>query len=134
MPHEVVGRRAGDVLDLTAKPDRANKELQWKTELTIDDACKDLWKWTTENPFGFNIENYSWKEFDGFNNRLHSFVAGDLKVNLANRGALIQAITLKGSIWSKLMIMLKISNLKLTHFSVPLLVDMPIEFPMENLN
>lgn len=97
LPHEVVGRRAGDVLDLTAKPDRANKELQWKTELAIDDACKDLWKWTTENPFGFNIENYSWKEFDGFNNRLHSFVAGDLKVNLANRGALIQAITLKDS-------------------------------------
>ena len=28
---------------------------------------------------------------------MHSFVAGDLKVNLANRGALIQAITLKGS-------------------------------------
>lgn len=96
LPYEIVGRRAGDVLDLTAKPDRANKELEWKAELNIDDACKDLWKWTTENPYGFKIENYTWSQFDGYNNRLHTFVSGPLKVSLANRGALIQAVELDG--------------------------------------
>ena len=33
---------------------RANAELNWKTELTLEDACKDLWKWTENNPEGYN--------------------------------------------------------------------------------
>lgn len=53
LPYEVVARREGDVLDLTARPDRANKELNWKAELDMDDACRDLWKWTTLNPYGY---------------------------------------------------------------------------------
>jgi UDP-glucose 4-epimerase len=35
LPYEVVGRRAGDVLDLTANPSRANKELGWKADRTL---------------------------------------------------------------------------------------------------
>jgi UDP-glucose 4-epimerase len=54
LPYEVVERRQGDVLDLTANPTLANKELQWKTELTLEDACADLWKWTENNPEGYN--------------------------------------------------------------------------------
>ena len=53
MPYEVVGRRPGDVLDLTANPSRANEELRWKTEYTLEDACKDLWRWTENNPQGY---------------------------------------------------------------------------------
>lgn len=53
LPYEVVDRRPGDVLDLTAKPDLANKELQWKTELTLEDACQDLWRWVSKNPRGY---------------------------------------------------------------------------------
>lgn len=53
LKYEVVGRRAGDVLDLTAKPTRANEELGWKTELTLEDACRDLWKWVSNNPRGY---------------------------------------------------------------------------------
>jgi UDP-glucose 4-epimerase len=53
LPYEVVGRRAGDVLDLTANPARANEELNWKTELTLEDACQDLGKWTSNNPRGY---------------------------------------------------------------------------------
>ena len=37
LPYEVAPRRAGDVLDLTANPTLANKELDWKTELTLED-------------------------------------------------------------------------------------------------
>lgn len=53
LPYEVVGRRAGDVLNLTADPRRANKELDWHAKLTLEDACKDLWRWTENNPDGY---------------------------------------------------------------------------------
>lgn len=53
LPYEVVGRRDGDVLDLTSNPSRANKELGWKTERTLEQACEDLWKWTRNNPEGY---------------------------------------------------------------------------------
>jgi UDP-glucose 4-epimerase len=53
LPYEVVARRQGDVLDLTANPTLANKELGWKTERTLYDACEDLWRWTKNNPEGY---------------------------------------------------------------------------------
>lgn len=56
LKYEVVGRRAGDVLDLTANPARANEELGWKTELTLENACEDLWRWVSNNPKGYRQE------------------------------------------------------------------------------
>jgi UDP-glucose 4-epimerase len=53
LPYEVVGRRAGDVLNLTANPTRANKELGWEAKRTLVDACEDLWRWTENNPQGY---------------------------------------------------------------------------------
>ena len=53
LKYEVVGRRAGDVLNLTAQAKRANEELGWKAEKTLEDACVDLWKWTENNPQGY---------------------------------------------------------------------------------
>ncbi|RFU27309.1 hypothetical protein B7463_g9019, partial [Scytalidium lignicola] len=53
LSYDIVGRRAGDVLDLTANPKRANEELGWKTELTLEDACEDLWRWVSNNPKGY---------------------------------------------------------------------------------
>jgi len=56
LPYEVVDRRQGDVLNLTANPALANKELGWKTELTLEDACADLWRWVENNPQGYRQE------------------------------------------------------------------------------
>jgi UDP-glucose 4-epimerase len=56
LPYEVVGRRQGDVLDLTSNPKRANRELGWKTTRTMGDACESLWKWTRNNPQGYREE------------------------------------------------------------------------------
>ena len=56
LPYQVVGRRAGDVLDLTANPKRANTELGWKAERSLEDACEDLWRWTRNNPQGYRQE------------------------------------------------------------------------------
>jgi UDP-glucose 4-epimerase len=53
LPYQVVGRRDGDVLDLTANPSLANKELGWKAVRTLEDACEDLWRWTSNNPQGY---------------------------------------------------------------------------------
>jgi UDP-glucose 4-epimerase len=54
LPYKVEARRQGDVLDLTANATLANKELGWKTELTLEDACADLWRWTENNPEGYD--------------------------------------------------------------------------------
>lgn len=53
MAFEVVGRREGDVLNLTADATRAKEELGWTTKKTLEDACADLWKWTEANPQGY---------------------------------------------------------------------------------
>jgi len=53
LPYEVHPRRPGDVLDLTARPERARLELRWKAERSLDDACTDLWRWVKANPKGF---------------------------------------------------------------------------------
>jgi UDP-glucose 4-epimerase len=53
LKYEVVGRRPGDVLDLTANPTRANQELGWKAKHTLEEACADLWRWTENNPQGY---------------------------------------------------------------------------------
>jgi UDP-glucose 4-epimerase len=53
LPYEVAPRRDGDVLDLTSNPTRANRELGWKAEYTLVDACEDLWRWTKNNPQGY---------------------------------------------------------------------------------
>lgn len=53
LPYEVVARRPGDVLDLTANPALANQELQWKTEIPMEKACEDLWRWVHNNPGGY---------------------------------------------------------------------------------
>lgn len=53
LPYEIAERRDGDVLDLTAKPDRANTELKWSAKLSMKDACEDLWRWSTKYPQGY---------------------------------------------------------------------------------
>ncbi len=41
LPYKVVGRRAGDLAEIYADPAKAEKELGWKTELTVEDAMRD---------------------------------------------------------------------------------------------
>jgi UDP-glucose 4-epimerase len=38
-------RRPGDVEKIWADPTKAVKELNWKTELSLEDALRDAWKW-----------------------------------------------------------------------------------------
>lgn len=41
LPYQIVARRPGDLAEIYADPTKAQKELNWHTELTIDDAMRD---------------------------------------------------------------------------------------------
>ena len=53
LPYEVMPRRAGDVAESYADPAKANAELGWSTQKSIDDMCADTWRWQSQNPQGF---------------------------------------------------------------------------------
>lgn len=42
LPYTVVPRRAGDLAEFYADPSKAKRELDWHTELTIEDAMRDV--------------------------------------------------------------------------------------------
>ena len=44
IPYKVVARREGDLPAYFAKPDLANKALQWKTKRSIESMCESAWK------------------------------------------------------------------------------------------
>ena len=45
LPFRIGSRRAGDVEQVYAGVEKANKVLGWKSELTLEDALKDAWRW-----------------------------------------------------------------------------------------
>ncbi|KAG6332419.1 hypothetical protein ID866_6670 [Astraeus odoratus] len=51
--YEIIGRRRGDVPDLTADPALAEKELGFKASQSLEVMCRDLWNWQTKNPNGY---------------------------------------------------------------------------------
>lgn len=53
VPYQIAPRRAGDLPSFYANADLAFAELGFKTEKTIDDMCKDTWRWQSKNPNGF---------------------------------------------------------------------------------
>lgn len=53
VPYKIVERRPGDIASCFASADKANNELGWKAEKSIDQACADAWKWQSQNPDGF---------------------------------------------------------------------------------
>ena len=45
VPYEIVERRAGDLPIYFADPSKAEKELGWKAEKTLEDMCRDSWNY-----------------------------------------------------------------------------------------
>lgn len=43
--YKVVGRRPGDIEKIWADTKTANRELGWKTEISLDDTVLSAWKW-----------------------------------------------------------------------------------------
>ncbi|MBR6312952.1 MAG: UDP-glucose 4-epimerase GalE, partial [Oscillospiraceae bacterium] len=45
IPYEFAPRRAGDIASFYADPSKAERVLGWHAEKTIDDMCRDSWRW-----------------------------------------------------------------------------------------
>lgn len=43
--YKIVGRREGDITSAYANTTKANKELNWKTEKSLDEGLASAWKW-----------------------------------------------------------------------------------------
>ena len=43
--YKIVGRREGDIISAYADTQKANNELGWKAQLTLEDALGSAWKW-----------------------------------------------------------------------------------------
>uniref|UniRef100_A0A7E4UUU8 UDP-glucose 4-epimerase n=1 Tax=Panagrellus redivivus TaxID=6233 RepID=A0A7E4UUU8_PANRE len=53
IPTELGVPRLGDVASVYCDPAKAANELNWKAQYGLDDMCRDLWNWQTQNPNGF---------------------------------------------------------------------------------
>jgi UDP-glucose 4-epimerase len=53
IPHRIVGRREGDQPVSFADVSKAERELGWRAERTIDNMCADHWEWQRTHPDGF---------------------------------------------------------------------------------
>lgn len=53
VPHEIVGRRAGDSASSYADTSFAARELGWRARHGIEDMCRDAWRWQSANPEGY---------------------------------------------------------------------------------
>ena len=53
VPYVIAPRRAGDVAEVYCDPAKAERELGWKAEYSLEDMCRDSWNWQSKNPNGF---------------------------------------------------------------------------------
>ncbi len=53
VPYVMAERRPGDVPSYYANPEKAAAKLNWKTEKTLDDMCRDSWAFKSKNPNGY---------------------------------------------------------------------------------
>ena len=54
LPYEIKPRRAGDIAACYADCSKAERELGWRAELSVEQACADSWRWQSQNPNGFS--------------------------------------------------------------------------------
>ena len=45
VPYKIVERRSGDIGVCYADTEKAERVLGWKAEKTLEDMCRDLWRW-----------------------------------------------------------------------------------------
>ncbi len=53
IPYRIVDRRPGDIATCFADPAKANRELGWTAEYSIDQMVADSWRWQNNNPNGY---------------------------------------------------------------------------------
>lgn len=53
IPYEITPRRAGDLPTCYSSPEKSARVLGWKAEHTLEDMCRDSFRWQTQNPQGY---------------------------------------------------------------------------------
>lgn len=53
IPYEIMPRRAGDIAEFYADPQKAKLMLGWQVELSLEAMCRDAWNWQSNNPQGY---------------------------------------------------------------------------------
>ena len=56
IPYVIVDRRPGDVARCYADASKAKEKLGWAAEKTLEDMCRDSWRWQSKNPNGYREE------------------------------------------------------------------------------
>ncbi|MEE0265736.1 MAG: UDP-glucose 4-epimerase GalE [Acutalibacteraceae bacterium] len=54
IPYVIKPRRDGDIATCYADPVKAKEKLGWQAEKTLEDMCKDSWRWQSNNPNGYS--------------------------------------------------------------------------------
>ncbi|MBP3884486.1 MAG: UDP-glucose 4-epimerase GalE [Olsenella sp.] len=54
LPYVIEPRRAGDVTANYADCSKAREQMGWVAARTIDDMCRDSWRWQSHNPNGYD--------------------------------------------------------------------------------
>ncbi len=55
IPYFFAPRRAGDLAEYYAVTKKAERELMWKTEKSLEDMCRDHYMWQKNNPKGYGM-------------------------------------------------------------------------------
>lgn len=56
VPYVIQPRREGDISTMYADPTLAENELNWKAVHSLEEMCRDFWRWQTMNPDGYKTE------------------------------------------------------------------------------
>ena len=54
LPYKLEERRPGDIDACFADPKKAMEEIGFTAKKTLEDMCRDSWKWQQQNPNGYN--------------------------------------------------------------------------------
>ena len=54
IPYVIAPRRPGDIAYSYADASKAWEVLGWEAEKTVEDACRDTWRWQKNNPNGYD--------------------------------------------------------------------------------
>jgi len=54
IPYVIEARRPGDVARCFANAGHAKEKLNWVAKKTLEDMCRDSWRWQSQNPNGYH--------------------------------------------------------------------------------
>lgn len=59
IPFRYSSRRPGDVSECWSDPSKAERELGWKANLSLEDMIRDTWRWQVNYPEGYETGTHS---------------------------------------------------------------------------